>query len=377
MGQELIFEFSAQYGSLNTTIEYSEFVGLSVEDFESQSLDSFSWTTNDNYTFSTHAHEGQYSLKSADIGDSGSTSISVEYTSSQASELSFWMHVSTETNYDWVDFKINGQQQLHLSGDTGWEEYTFEVPAGDNVFEWSYSKDWMVSSNDDCFYLDYITFPAASGSAPEAPEIAITTTDFSFGEILVGDMAQLPLNLPNSGAGAGIVSIQLQEPFFILNDNEDLVSSLNFSILPDSQIEQTLVFAPSRDQDYTREVTITTDDPDNSEIIITLSGVAHPVSNDNNSIPAVTALKGNYPNPFNPETTISFGMNKAGKVDVVIYNILGQKVKTLLSENKEAGIHHVVWNGKDANNRSVASGVYFYKMRNGKYSSTKKMILMK
>ena len=377
IGQELIFEISAQYGSLNVTTEYSEFVGLSVEDFESQSLESFNWVTDDEYTFSSNAHEGQYSLKSAAVPNSGSTSISVEYTSAQASNLSFWMHVSTESGYDWVDFEINGQQQLHLSGDTGWEEYTFEVPAGDNVFEWSYSKDYMVSSNDDCFYLDYITFPAGSGAAPEAPEIAITTNEFSFGEILVGDMAQLPLNLTNSGAGAGIISIQLQEPFFILNDNEELVSSINFSILPDSQVEHTFVFAPTRDQNYTREATITTDDPENSEIIIYLSGTAHPVSNNNDLIPAVTALKGNYPNPFNPETTISFGMHQAGKVDVVIYNILGQKVKTLLSENREAGTHQVVWNGKDANNRSVASGVYFYKMTTGDYSKTSKMILMK
>jgi flagellar hook assembly protein FlgD len=70
-------------------------------------------------------------------------------------------------------------------------------------------------------------------------------------------------------------------------------------------------------------------------------------------------------------------MNKAGKVEVVIYNILGQKVKTLLNETRSAGNHTAVWNGKDDNNRSVSSGVYFFKMTTGEYSKTSKMILMK
>jgi hypothetical protein len=376
-GQELIFDITAQYGSLSTSSQYSAFVGLAVDDFESQSLEAFGWTTVGDFTFSDNAYEGQYSLKSADIPNSGTTSASVEFNSPVAGEISFWLHVSTESNYDWVDFKINGQQLLHLSGEVAWDEYTFEVPAGNNVFEWKYTKDYMVEDNDDCFYLDYVTFPGGSGQAPGAPVIAITTEEYNFGEILVGESAQLPITFTNSGESAGIVTIQIQDPFFIMNDNEELVSSLNFSILPDQEIEHNLVFAPSRDQEFSSQATISTDDPDNNEIIIYLAGIANPVSNDNQAIPAVTTLKGNYPNPFNPETTISFGMNKAGRVDLVIYNILGQKVKTLLSEERQAGNHQVVWNGKDANNSSVASGVYFYKMTTGDYSKTSKMILMK
>ncbi len=376
-GQELLFEITAQYGSLSTNLEYSAFVGLAVDDFESQSLEAFGWTTVGDYTFSTNAHEGQYSLKSADIPNSGTTSATVEFNSTAAGQISFWLKVSTESNYDWVDFKINNQTELHLSGDLDWTEYTFDVPAGNNVFQWKYTKDYMVSDNDDCFYLDYVTFPGGSGQTPGAPVIALTTEEYNFGEILVGESVQLPLTVNNTGLSAGIVSMQVQDPFYIMSDDEELVSSLNFMILPDEEVTQTLVFAPSRDQEFSAQAIITTDDPNNNELIIYLAGIANPVSNDNQAVPAITALKGNYPNPFNPETTISFGMNKAGKVDLVIYNILGQKVKTLLSENRQAGNHQVVWNGKDANNRNVASGVYFYKMTTGDYSKTSKMILMK
>ena len=99
--------------------------------------------------------------------------------------------------------------------------------------------------------------------------------------------------------------------------------------------------------------------------------------NSNNVNVVTTELLGNYPNPFNPETTLSYNLREAGAVTLDIFNIKGQKVKTLINENQSSGNHTVVWNGKDDNNRSVASGVYFYKMRSGTYSSTKKMILMK
>jgi len=93
--------------------------------------------------------------------------------------------------------------------------------------------------------------------------------------------------------------------------------------------------------------------------------------------PLVTELKGNYPNPFNPETTITYSLQGDIPVSLEIYNIKGQRVKTLVNETKAAGNHNVVWKGLDDNNQPVASGVYFFKMNAGKYSSTRKMILMK
>ncbi len=113
---------------------------------------------------------------------------------------------------------------------------------------------------------------------------------------------------------------------------------------------------------------------DNFRIDSTDDGVDNEEVED---IPQVNALAQNYPNPFNPETSIAFSMKEAGRVTVDVYNVKGQKVKTLVDEYRQAGNHSVVWNGRDENNSKVASGVYFYKMRNGKFSSTKKMILMK
>ncbi|MDP2173158.1 MAG: choice-of-anchor J domain-containing protein [Candidatus Cloacimonadaceae bacterium] len=110
----------------------------------------------------------------------------------------------------------------------------------------------------------------------------------------------------------------------------------------------------------------------------TIHSVGGWVSNDDNMAPAIsTSLIGNYPNPFNPETTIRFSIKDAAPVTIQIYNVKGQLVKTLVNEIKDSGNHNVIWKGLDNNNRPVSSGVYFYKMNTGKYSSTKKMILMK
>jgi len=94
-------------------------------------------------------------------------------------------------------------------------------------------------------------------------------------------------------------------------------------------------------------------------------------------VPMVTSLVGNYPNPFNPETVIRFTLAHAEVVAVDVYNIRGQKVRSLAGGMYEAGVHNVVWNGRDDDGRSVGSGVYFYRMVAGEYRGVRKMVLMK
>jgi hypothetical protein len=98
---------------------------------------------------------------------------------------------------------------------------------------------------------------------------------------------------------------------------------------------------------------------------------------DQPPVTLVNALNGNYPNPFNPMTTISFSMAKAGNVDLKVYNTKGQLVRTLISEAKKEGRYNVVWNGLDNNGKTVSSGMYLYRMQTGKFSSTRKMMLLK
>ena len=98
---------------------------------------------------------------------------------------------------------------------------------------------------------------------------------------------------------------------------------------------------------------------------------------DDPTSPYVTRLEGNYPNPFNPETTFRFSIKDAGNARLDIFNLRGQLVRTLVNGNLNAGQHQVVWNGKDQAGRSVSSGVYLYRLTAKNYSSTKKAMLVK
>jgi flagellar hook assembly protein FlgD len=91
-------------------------------------------------------------------------------------------------------------------------------------------------------------------------------------------------------------------------------------------------------------------------------------------LPDAFSLSQNYPNPFNPETVIKYALPEDCHVELSIYNILGQKVKTLVDQYQNAGYKIVHWNGRDDQGNKLASGVYFYKIKTPKYSETKKMV---
>ena len=109
----------------------------------------------------------------------------------------------------------------------------------------------------------------------------------------------------------------------------------------------------------------------------TLNFVLEPVANEDEYLPAVsTELTGNYPNPFNPETTIAYSIKDRCKVLLAVYNLKGQLVRTLVNEEKENGHYKAVFNAKDDKGNTLSSGIYFYRLQAGNYVSTRKMLLM-
>jgi hypothetical protein len=94
-------------------------------------------------------------------------------------------------------------------------------------------------------------------------------------------------------------------------------------------------------------------------------------------VPTATALMQNFPNPFNPSTTLTFDVAQAGNVSIQVYDVSGRLLATLLNSYKEIGRHRVEWNGKNANGSLVPSGIYFYRMRAAGFEVTKKMILVR
>jgi len=99
------------------------------------------------------------------------------------------------------------------------------------------------------------------------------------------------------------------------------------------------------------------------------------INSKKSSLPEKYALADNFPNPFNPETTIQFDIPENSNLRLEIYNLLGQRIITLLDSRKPAGRCTLIWDGKDRSGNDVASGIYFYKLVAGDFLQVKKMVL--
>jgi hypothetical protein len=115
----------------------------------------------------------------------------------------------------------------------------------------------------------------------------------------------------------------------------------------------------------------------NSVHIYDVRGVVTDVPDSPVELPASFALSQNYPNPFNPSTTIEYSLAERSRVRLTVYNILGQRVNTLIDEERPAGTYTIEWNGANARGHPVASGVYFYRLSAGDFAEVRKMVLVK
>ncbi len=94
-------------------------------------------------------------------------------------------------------------------------------------------------------------------------------------------------------------------------------------------------------------------------------------------VPGAYALWPNYPNPFNPQTRITFELPVASNVRLMVYDVLGREVARLAAGSYPAGTHAVTWDGRDATGASVPSGVYLYRIEAGRFTQTRRMTLLK
>ncbi len=94
-------------------------------------------------------------------------------------------------------------------------------------------------------------------------------------------------------------------------------------------------------------------------------------------VPQATKVLGNYPNPFNPSSSIQYALSKDAHVTLKVYNMLGQLVATLVDENQVAGYQQAVWNGTNDFGQQVASEMYYYRVTAGNFTDTKRMLFLK
>ncbi|MCK5158346.1 MAG: T9SS type A sorting domain-containing protein, partial [Candidatus Heimdallarchaeota archaeon] len=201
-------------------------------------------------------------------------------------------------------------------------------------------------------------------------------SDFS-NELEIWIANEAPLNFDGVLQGEHSVNLSWESPNpdnpnitgYNLYRNEELIAELDAEST--SYLDENL-----EDDEYNYYVTAIYYDLFESEASdifnITITG-----SSNNTLILAVTELVGNYPNPFNPITTINYSLADEGDVELTVYNIKGQKVSILVNEIKDSGHYQAVWDGTDNNKKQVASGVYFYRLSTGEKTINKKMLLLK
>jgi len=103
----------------------------------------------------------------------------------------------------------------------------------------------------------------------------------------------------------------------------------------------------------------------------------NPLANENELSEINYSVHQNYPNPFNPVTTLRYDLPEQATVNIIIYDMLGRQVKTLINQTQEAGYKSVIWNATNDYGKPVSAGIYLYQIQAGEYISTKKMVLLK
>jgi hypothetical protein len=379
-GTHVTLHCTVTSGDLTIESNIDVVVGIIMEDFETGTMSEFPWSfTGGNWILTTAgAYSGTYSAKSAAILNNASTSMQVTIAVPVAGNVSFYSKTSSELNYDYLRFFIDGIQKEQWSGETPWAQHTYPVTAGQVTFKWQYIKDGSTIGGSDCAWVDNVVFPTVGG-IPGTPVFTLSSENMIFGEVTVGNHTIQQITISNNGNAIMIGTITGSDIFTIaLTETTTPNVQVPYVLQAGQSVIYDITFTPADTTMYNQQIVITSDDPAHPTNSVTVSGQGVPVeNNDPNVLPSVTALLGNYPNPFNPETNIAFSLKEMTKVKIEIYNVLGQKVRTLLDKELPAGMNTVRWNGKDDSGKGVGSGVYFMKMHADRFTSTKKMIMLK
>ncbi len=348
---------------------------IADEDFETGDFSLFDWTFEGHAEWTiddSQAINGFYSAKSGEIGNVQFTTLKIELDIIAEGEISFWKKISTEENFDELKFFINGSVLDEWSGEIDWSESSFPVSVGNHVFKWTYVKYNGGESGEDCVWIDYIFFPQIGELNP--PVLEIDPTEF-YQEMMIGESTSEYMFLSNVGGGEINYSISLD--FQSPETGWMYVNSSSGNLLEGETDQIRVSFYTSTLDAGTYYCDIVITDDIRNETIVPVTLVVSETGLEEELNLSKTQLLGNYPNPFNPRTTISFFLKEKSTTQIDIYDIKGQKVRSLVSDELPAGEHLIDWNGEDDQMGDVGSGTYLIKMKVDPFSYVKKMILMK
>jgi hypothetical protein len=225
---------------------------------------------------------------------------------------------------------------------------------------------------------------APSGSAEIECSTSSRSTNISSLVQMTAERAsagvQLAFTIPGNTEITGVKSyIEGMDVFSGLVDGEyrvGLIDMTGKTVIPAGQHEVVTISYQGEGTIELKSAIVVGEDASKMNVTITNKGVIEN-GGQSNALPKAFSLAQNVPNPFNPTTSIAYAVPQPTFVKLEVMNVLGQTVRTLVNEYKAAGNYSVVWDGRDNNNQSVASGIYLYRLTAGDYGETRKMVLMK
>jgi subtilisin family serine protease len=361
----------SQWVPVDGDLELALFLGdLTMDGFETGNLNALPWSSSGNadwFVQTSTVHAGTYAAQSGNIGDQQSSSLQVTVDCGAGGEVSFWYKVSSEANYDYLQFYVDGSQRVEWAGEVGWAEYTTTVTGGNHTFRWTFDKDWSVSDGSDCGWIDEVTFPGGATPTPRivpAPMMLETT-------VAAGQSAVLPLVVMNQGA-ADLDVTATANGFVSLDSYATTIDPSSYQ-----------VFLATLDSDgllpgyHTTTIALASNDPAYPSVqvpvALTVSGDTTPVGD----APRAFQLVGAVPNPFNPQTVIHYALPSAGPVRLRLYDVQGRLVRTLVDGVQASGPQEVTWDGRDRSGRPMASGTYFARLEQGVQHQVKSLVLVR
>jgi hypothetical protein len=165
LGTSVDLDFSAVSGAYSTQKTFFLPVGIVDEDFESNTFTHFNWNNTSSIPWvitSINPYEGQYCAKSGAIPHNALTELKITFDVLTDDSISFYRKVSSEQDYDFLQFFIDNTKKQEWSGEGGWQRFAYPVTAGNHTFRWVYEKDFMATGGSDAAWIDYVVFPPVS-----------------------------------------------------------------------------------------------------------------------------------------------------------------------------------------------------------------------
>lgn len=415
IGTLVSFYFSNASGVYSSSKIYAPKVGLIIEDFETGDFDAYPWENTSAVPWtitSSPTNSGMYAARSGQIGNSSETSLSISMEVATNDVISFARKVSSENNYDWLRFYIDGSQKGEWAGEKNWEVVSFDVSPGMHTFKWTYKKDVSVSGGTDAGYIDDITFPSSIGGgsgtdfAVKAFAYPAVVCDegevnlFAFVENAADDAivyAWTPAEIISNpeihnpvayientttftiAAASGLMNATAEieipvaptpETPTIEQTETELISSAttgnqwyNYEGAIEGAVNQ--IYVPVSTNNY--YVIVTGDNgcmSDPSELAyVAFVGVDNPANSGALNV---------YPNPFRNQLNIDFGIKQQGTVKISLLNLMGQEIRIVEESSFIGGNHSITF---DAN--GLLPGIYFLKMESVNGTDVKKVVLTK